>query len=79
MAEIKGRNLALRPNYTGLQRMLEIREISKTLAQLERELTNTRRADIPGTLMAMATRFREAANHCEALAKEEQAVRDGSQ
>jgi hypothetical protein len=68
------RNVALRPNYTGLRRVLAIQEIAKTLKTLLVELSKARPADYSEILIVTAGRLREAATHLDELAREEAAA-----
>lgn len=56
------KNVQLRPEYTALQRVLQIRSIAGMMRDFEKNLK---------ALVILAGRFREAAEHCDALAKEE--------
>lgn len=67
------KNVQLRPEYTALQRVLQIRSIAGMMRDFEKNLTDTRRSDLAEALVILAGRFREAAEHCDALAKEEKA------
>jgi hypothetical protein len=73
MAQEVGRpkNVQLRPEYTALERVLQIRSIGSMCANFEKRLMDTRRADLPEALVILAGRFREAAEHCDALAKDQ--------